>query len=44
MYSVNGDVPMHMADRHPVKAGDRVIWWYSNSMEQPQPHWDDLIK
>jgi len=44
MYSVNGDVPMHMADKHPVKAGDRVIWWYSNSMEQPQPRWDDLIK
>ncbi len=44
MYSVNGDVPMHMADKHPVKAGDRVIWWYSNSMEQPQPLWDDLTK
>ncbi|MDD4369206.1 MAG: DUF4430 domain-containing protein [Oscillospiraceae bacterium] len=44
MYSVNGDVPMHMADKHPVKSGDRVIWWYSNSMEQPQPLWDDLIK
>lgn len=44
MYSVNGDVPMHMADKHPVKTRDRVIWWYSNSMEQPQPHWDDLIK
>jgi hypothetical protein len=44
MYSVNGDIPMHMADRHPVKAGDKVIWWYSNSMEQPQPLWDDLIK
>ncbi len=44
MYSVNGDVPMHMADKHPVKAGDRVIWWYSNSMEQPQPRWDYLIK
>jgi hypothetical protein len=43
MYSVNGDVPMHMADRHPVKAGDKVIWWYSNSMEQPQPRWDELI-
>jgi hypothetical protein len=44
MYSVNGDVPMHMADRHPVKAGDKVIWWYSNSMEQPQPRWDELIQ
>jgi hypothetical protein len=44
MYSVNGDVPMHMASKHPVKTGDRVIWWYSNSMEQPQPLWDDLIQ
>ena len=44
MYSVNGDVPMHMADKHPVKTGDRVIWWYSNSMEQPQPLWDDLVQ
>lgn len=44
MYSVNGDVPMHMADKHPVKAGDRVIWWYSNSMEQPQPRWDELVQ
>ncbi|MDD4767344.1 MAG: DUF4430 domain-containing protein [Desulfotomaculaceae bacterium] len=44
MYSVNGDVPMHMADKHPVKAGDKVIWWYSNSMEQPQPRWDELIQ
>jgi hypothetical protein len=44
MYSVNGDIPMHMADRHPVKTGDRVIWWYSNSMEQPQPRWDELIQ
>lgn len=43
MYSVNGDVPMHMADKHPVKTGDRVIWWYSNSMEQPQPRWDNLL-
>ncbi len=44
MYSVNGDAPMHMADKHPVKAGDKVIWWYSHSMEQPQPRWDELIQ
>lgn len=44
MYAVNGDAPNHMADKHPVKAGDRVIWWYSHSMEQPQPRWDDLIQ
>lgn len=42
MYSVNGDIPMHMADKHPVKAGDKVIWWYSNSMDQPQPQWEEL--
>ncbi len=44
MYSVNGDAPMHMADKHPVKAGDKVIWWYSISMEQPQPRWEELIQ
>ncbi|MDD4238512.1 MAG: DUF4430 domain-containing protein [Desulfotomaculaceae bacterium] len=44
MYSVNGDIPMHMADKHPVKTGDKVIWWYSNSMEQPRPQWGDLVQ
>lgn len=43
MYAVNGDSPMHMADKHPVKAGDKVIWWYSKSMDQPQPQWEDLV-
>jgi hypothetical protein len=42
MYSVNGDTPIHMADKHPVKAGDKVIWWYSNSMDQPYPQWEKL--
>lgn len=42
MYSVNGEVPMHMADKHPVKTGDKVIWWYSRSMDQPPPRWEDL--
>ncbi|PKM48054.1 MAG: hypothetical protein CVV03_00350 [Firmicutes bacterium HGW-Firmicutes-8] len=44
MYNVNGDVPMHMADKHPVKTGDKVIWWYSKSMDQPTPQWDDLVQ
>lgn len=44
MYSVNGEIPMHMADKHPVKAGDKVIWWYSKSMEQPPPRWEDLVR
>lgn len=44
MYNVNGDVPMHMADKHPVKTGDKVIWWYSKSMDQPTPQWDTLVQ
>lgn len=44
MYSVNGEVPMHMADKHPVKTGDKVIWWYSKSMDQPPPQWEDLVR
>jgi hypothetical protein len=44
MYSVNGEIPMHMADKHPVKAGDKVIWWYSKSMDQPPPRWEDLVR
>lgn len=44
MYSVNGEIPMHMADKHPVKTGDKVIWWYSKSMEQPPPQWEDLVQ
>ncbi len=43
MYSVNGEVPMHMASKHPVKTGDKVIWWYSRSMDQPPPRWEDLV-
>jgi len=44
MYSVNGEIPMHMAAKHPVKAGDKVIWWYSKSMDQPPPRWEDLVR
>ncbi len=44
MYSVNGEISMHMADKNPVKTGDKVIWWYSKSMDQPPPQWEDLVK
>jgi len=43
MYSVNGEISMHMADQQPVKTGDRVVWWYSRSMDQPPPQWEDLV-
>lgn len=44
MYMVNGEIPMHLADKHPVKEGDKVIWWYSESMDQEPPVWDKLKK
>jgi len=44
MYMVNGEVPMHLPGKHPVKEGDQVIWWYSKSMDQEQPVWDNLAK
>jgi plastocyanin len=43
MYMINGEIPMRMGDKHPVKAGDRVIWWYSESMDQQPPAWDRLV-
>jgi hypothetical protein len=42
MYAVNGEVKMLMADKHPVKAGDTVVWWYSQNMDQGPPGWDQL--
>lgn len=42
MYMVNGEISMHMSDKHPVKDGDKVIWWYSESMDQEPPVWDKL--
>jgi len=44
MYMVNGEIPMVAADQKTIKAGDKVIWWYSKSMGAPTPDWDDLIK
>ncbi len=44
MYMVNGEIPMHLADKHPVKEGDQVIWWYSESMDQAPPVWDKLAQ
>ncbi|OAT81313.1 DUF4430 domain-containing protein [Desulfotomaculum copahuensis] len=44
MYVVNGQTPMVAADQHPVKAGDKVIWWYSKSMGSTAPAWDGLLK
>lgn len=43
MYRVNGEIPMVAADQTKVRAGDKVIWWYSRSMGDPTPDWSSLI-
>lgn len=44
MYSVNGEIPMVSAARKRLKAGDRVIWWYSRNLGQVPPSWEGLLK
>ncbi|ACV61480.1 hypothetical protein Dtox_0560 [Desulfofarcimen acetoxidans DSM 771] len=44
MYMVNGEVPGVSASQKQVKTGDKVIWWYSKSMDAPMPDWDALLK
>lgn len=44
MYKVNGEIPLVAADKKPVTTGDKVIWWYSKSMDTPPPGWDELVR
>ncbi|MGQ9512951.1 S-layer homology domain-containing protein [Thermodesulfitimonas sp.] len=43
MYAVNGQIPMVGPEKYSLKDGDRVIWYYSKSMEQQPPKWEDLV-
>ncbi len=43
MYKVNGEVPMVGADKKKVGEGDKIIWWYSRSIDQPPPVWENLV-
>lgn len=43
MYKVNEEVPMVGADKKQLRAGDRVIWWYSRSIDTPPPVWEELM-
>jgi len=43
MYKVNEEVPMAGADKKLLTAGDRVIWWYSRSIDTPPPAWEELM-
>ncbi len=44
LYQVNGEVPLVAASKKQVSADDRVIWWYSNSINEPVPSWEQLAK
>jgi hypothetical protein len=44
MYSVNNQVPMAAASEKKIKPGDRIIWWYSESVNNPSPSWESLVE
>lgn len=44
MYKVNNEIASVAASKKPVSAGDRVIWWYSQSLDAPSPEWGSLLK
>ncbi|MCR4429591.1 MAG: DUF4430 domain-containing protein [Tepidanaerobacteraceae bacterium] len=44
MYEVNDRVPMTAADKMKLAPGDRVLWWYSESLDKPAPAWDEIEK
>nr|WP_277998869.1 DUF4430 domain-containing protein [Moorella sulfitireducens] len=42
MYKVNEEVVMMAASDKEIVAGDRIIWWYSESLGSKAPSWGDL--
>lgn len=43
MYTLNGKVVMQSAKDASVSDGDRVIWYFSQDLNQAAPKWADLI-
>lgn len=44
LYQVNGAVPPVSAAKKKLAAHDRVIWWYSKSINDPPPAWESLTR
>ncbi len=44
LYKVNEEVPLVAAGKKQLAAGDRVIWWYSRSINNPAPVWEQFVK
>lgn len=42
LYKVNDEVPLLAANKKPVAANDHVIWWYSSSIHDLPPSWEQL--
>ncbi|BCV21628.1 DUF4430 domain-containing protein [Moorella sp. Hama-1] len=42
MYKVNNETPLVAASEKDVSPGDKIIWWYSESMNNPGPTWEGL--
>ncbi|MDD4369205.1 MAG: S-layer homology domain-containing protein [Oscillospiraceae bacterium] len=42
MYTVNGVSPAVGADQYEIEEDDEIIFYYSESMDQEPPRWDDL--
>lgn len=42
MYKVNDEVAMVAASEKKIKAGDKIIWWYSEEISNSGPDWDSL--
>ncbi len=43
MYVVNGQIPTVGADQHEINNNDKIIFYYSKSMDQEPPQWDELV-
>ncbi|MGB9804876.1 DUF4430 domain-containing protein, partial [Desulfofundulus sp.] len=45
MYAVNDSTDgLSGPEKYNLKDGDRIVWYYSKSMEQQPPKWDDLVR
>lgn len=43
MFNVNNRYVSMAAGKKSVAPGDRIIWWYSKSLDAPSPDWDSLV-
>lgn len=43
MYVVNGQIPGVSSEKYNINSGDNIIWYFSISMDQQPPKWNDLV-